>query len=544
MHDGLYEDAHKSEKWLKFSRTRTLARESFSEFFFNALALPLHKTDSSANLTMYQILRLMFFDQSTATSKILREDTSYDSKDTRQAIGDYLLGLDNLEARKIRQQIINFNKSLGAATGQVTAIHGFLGKDVREIREETINDTIVDLKAQADAKNRELEQMSLDSYKSSGDAQRAIIEELRAAIQKVTSVVEEKEKHSQWLRAEITDNEIFLFTLNERVSALGQSEQTALILENVSFKFCPLCLAQLDQCAVSSNTCPLCKHEHSETHKTPYAEIAIELEFQIRETQTVLDRQKEEYDKLCYELPALKNTLDNIQSQLNSHSTTITPAQAAIEYISKQIGHIEARIQQEEHKLQYARKLASLYKQKEELLTLLNGLNDELERLDLFNRDRDSSVRRIIERKVLAFVQKDNGDEKSFDAPQSFNFDFRSDSFSLDGKQKISDSSMVILKNSLGLALLTESTVDPLVRIPQFMLFDNIEDKGMREERSANFQRIIVEECGKLDGEFQIIMTTSMIDKGLDGSSYCVGPFYDRNTPTLDFSVCKQAVQG
>ena len=88
------------------------------------------------------------------------------------------------------------------------------------------------------------------------------------------------------------------------------------------------------------------------------------------------------------------------------------------------------------------------------------------------------------------------------------------------------------------MALFLESIVDDQIRIPGFMMFDNIEDKGMREERSMNFQKIIVNECSKIKKPCQLIMTTSMIDPELDGSKYCVGPYYDRNNPTLDFSKC------
>ncbi len=266
----------------------------------------------------------------------------------------------------------------------------------------------------------------------------------------------------------------------------------------------------------------------------------MELKFQIRETQSVLDNQKEEYDGLCSELPHIKTALDGVQNELHNQISHVTPSQAAIESISKEIGFIEARIQQEEGKLQHATKLESLYEQKKGLNESISDLNDKLDELDALNRDRDLNVRKRLEAKVLNLIQKDDGDEKSFDNPQSFSFDFRADKYSLDGKQKISDSSMVILKNSLGLALFLESITDPQIRIPKFMLFDNIEDNGMREERSGNFQRLIVAECEKMKnkGEFQLIMTTSMIDKELEGSKYCVGPFYDRNTPTLDFSKC------
>ena len=66
------------------------------------------------------------------------------------------------------------------------------------------------------------------------------------------------------------------------------------------------------------------------------------------------------------------------------------------------------------------------------------------------------------------------------------------------------------------------------------MLLDNIEDKGMTESRSQNFQRQLVSMCDELENDYQLIFTTSMIDPGLDKSEYVVGPFYRKGEHTLN----------
>ena len=66
-------------------------------------------------------------------------------------------------------------------------------------------------------------------------------------------------------------------------------------------------------------------------------------------------------------------------------------------------------------------------------------------------------------------------------------------------------------------------------------IMDNIEDKGMREERSQNFQRQMVDVCSSIKDEFQLIFTTSMIAGELDDTAMCVGPSYPKGTHTLEF---------
>ncbi|MFX3950007.1 hypothetical protein ACJBW9_11270, partial [Streptococcus suis] len=77
-------------------------------------------------------------------------------------------------------------------------------------------------------------------------------------------------------------------------------------------------------------------------------------------------------------------------------------------------------------------------------------------------------------------------------------------------------------KNSIRFAMFAQAVDDPFSRFPNLILMDNIEDKGMREERSQNFQRQIVNVCANIISEFQLIFTTSMIANELDDTAMCV----------------------
>src|SRR3546814_2173360 len=50
---------------------------------------------------------------------------------------------------------------------------------------------------------------------------------------------------------------------------------------------------------------------------------------------------------------------------------------------------------------------------------------------------------------------------------------------------------MVILKNSFAAGMLDAALLDQRLNLPRWMLLDNVEDKGMVEERSWNFQRLL-----------------------------------------------------
>src|SRR5215475_2386660 len=103
----------------------------------------------------------------------------------------------------------------------------------------------------------------------------------------------------------------------------------------------------------------------------------------------------------------------------------------------------------------------------------------------------------------------------------------------VDGKMNFAESSNVVLKNSAILSLFLGACYDLEFWHPKFLLMDNIEDKGMEQERSHNYQRLIVEESKKVKFQHQIIFTTSMMNPELENKGLTVGPKYTRQNKTL-----------
>jgi len=81
--------------------------------------------------------------------------------------------------------------------------------------------------------------------------------------------------------------------------------------------------------------------------------------------------------------------------------------------------------------------------------------------------------------------------------------------------------------------MLKASCEDASYLYPRFLLMDNIEDKGMEEERSQLFQHEIIKLSEGLTTVHQIIFTTSMIAPDLNCSDYCIGDFYNEQNKTL-----------
>ena len=166
----------------------------------------------------------------------------------------------------------------------------------------------------------------------------------------------------------------------------------------------------------------------------------------------------------------------------------------------------------------------------------IGDLTEKLKMLEELTKNRYDLVYSNIERISAEFIKSDGGYEKVFENPDEVSFDFSRDKMAINGRSKFSASSMVIMKNSIRVAIFIESVMDKMTRLPRFLLMDNIEDKGMMAPRSQNFQRLLVEKCDELENDYQLIFTTSMIDDGLNNSDYVVGPFYKKGEHTLVFS--------
>jgi hypothetical protein len=148
---------------------------------------------------------------------------------------------------------------------------------------------------------------------------------------------------------------------------------------------------------------------------------------------------------------------------------------------------------------------------------------------------KESSALAEIQKYTNIFLQSDSAlaYEEYFASAHNITLDLANNTFLLDGRNQFSASSITLLKNSIHFAILFASLDLDFFRYPRLIICDNMEDKGMKPERSQNFQRMVVKLSQDAKVQHQIIFTTSMIDPALDSSPLCVGPNYTANLKTL-----------
>lgn len=521
-----------AEGWLHLPYKETDRKRSFSQYLFELMGLPLYKKEEGSNLTMHQILRLLYVDQITSPNKILKEDR-YDNVLNRRAIWEYLLGIDDLEAHSKRQLLNSKEKEFNIISGELNAIYRILGKRDLAVNRLQIQGNIQELEEEKKTLIGTLKELPKKEVQNVEKPLSLKIITINEELSSVKSEIHHLEERKKYLITNIVDSEFFQQSLVMRLNAINDSQNTSEALGELQFKYCPSCLTPVAE--IPEGHCSLCKAAVKDGGKlSSYLSIKKELEFQIKESQIIVENGRRELIDISNVLSVKYSTFRLQSDELELLSSSLNSFTEKRQEISLRIGYVEKSIEELNKQLFLTGDIEELQGSKSQLNTEITTLKDELRWLDSARQVRKSTVLNDIGRVSLDILSKDLGYEEAFQEAEELFFDFVKDEIRLDGRSRFSASSMVYLKNALRFSIFYQSVTDSKYRYPRFLIVDNVEDKGMQPERSQNFQRLMVEYCQKLESDYQLIFTTSMIDPGLDKSEYCRGKYYKRGEHTLE----------
>lgn len=535
IYEGKLDDALKDlSRWYRFPNARSDSAQSYSQKLFEILSLPSHKTDDSKNLTMHQILRLMYIDQLSETTKLLKEEKRFDNAPLRRAIGEYLLGIDNLDAHNIRQDLIEANSRFDKANAELRAIYRYIGSTNSILREEHINAEISKIEREIKELKQQKKVVRSEKIEKLNKDVRARVKEILVKIDETTTELQNLREEKDTLNSEIVDTSLFLHSLDQRLEALEESKLTNAEMGGLIFKYCPACLTPMAS-HESLGSCGLCKEDLSAAHRHyAYIQMSNEIHFQKKESEYLLERYRNKVSEINRRVPALVRDIDYLKREYHDFVSSIDDAETMLSEIDGSIGYKRGTISSLENKMEMIGEIEKLIGAKQKAQEDINELDEVLAQIEAASKGRVDTVYSSIENIAAEILHKDGGYEDEFEHVDEVLFDFSRDKMAVNGRSKFSASSMVVMKNAMRIAIYLHCINDKRSRLPRFMLLDNIEDKGMTESRSQNFQRQLVSMCDQLENDYQLIFTTSMIDPDLDKSEYVVGPFYRKGEHTLN----------
>lgn len=535
MIEGDYDKASKTlEGWGKYGYMKTEGKVSFASRIFDLLGFNQHVTSDNDNLTVHQIFRLLYADQDTPASNIFRwESLNYDKDSMRIAIGEFLFGFDDLSIHSLRQKLIVAENSFEKLDEELKAVYKVLGRTNIKATSKELNEELTSLNLSLSEIESKLTLLKRDSINSSSKELTEQAIKINTNIASLSGNITSLKEEIISISYNIEENKDFLNNLEYRRDAIINSQATVNSLGMVEFQYCPSCLQKVT-ITTSHHQCGLCKAEVSaEIVNESYLQAIEQIDFQKKETKELIEGNLKQRSILLASVNSKIDDLDRLKIQFNELNTYTDDYEMELTSLSTEKGYIESQKNSIKDKLELAAEIDSKIQQKIAYQQSITTLKDQLSRLEFSQEKRKKKVLSDISDLVVRILTMDTGTEESFREPSKFDFDFGQNIMLLDGRANFSASSNVLLKNSFHLATLLVACNDSKFRIPCFGMFDNIEDKGMTEDRSQNFQRIILELSSKLETDFQIIMTTSMVDKSLNNNSFGVGPFYNAGEHTL-----------
>ncbi|UAB84335.1 AAA family ATPase [Zunongwangia sp. SCSIO 43204] len=107
--------------WKIYQYSQTDRQESFSQKLFQLLNFPDISSENQETITMNQILRLIYIDQLSNLSDLMRNE-DFDSPSVRDAVGNLLLGTYSDEKLKFERQLKEVKKEYDKISTQTAAM--------------------------------------------------------------------------------------------------------------------------------------------------------------------------------------------------------------------------------------------------------------------------------------------------------------------------------------------------------------------------------------------------------------------------------------
>ncbi|HUV53248.1 MAG TPA: AAA family ATPase [Dehalococcoidia bacterium] len=540
---GPFETANKSasDGWNAFPFQRTQNKESFSQALFRALEFPEVRVDDGSNITMHQILRLLYIDQMSPVETLMKVET-FDQSLTRETIGALLFGAydDSIYSDEI--SLREKQKEIEDVSYQWKNTVALLRETQQEIDKEALERQIEQTEMALSRVVSNLQEYSNKSDKALHD------EDIKRELENIRN---ELYKHKQQLTTlhdrsnhelyEIEDSQQFIESLKKRLAAINDANITRKVLGELPLTHCPHCLAPLQE-SVSENLCLLCKQDISGDPAGSQAmRMRQELAHQIKESEVLLAEKSKKHHETALEIPIIKAKVEAAQTKYDETSQRVkTRRDSVIDSLLERKGSLQRELEY----LHMQSKAIGILQELKSRKSLLTSQTAELESKIKMKRETQGSQLNTALAKIgeyaLTLLRDDLPREDFFKNAINVSIDFSKNSFSVDGRNTFSASSVTYLKNCIRYAIMFTSLDFDFLRYPRIIICDNMEDKGMEQVRSQNFQKLIVAKSKAFETQHQIIFTTSMIDPSLNNTPLCVGPEYSVDHKALNLPAIKR----
>lgn len=523
-------------RWLRLGYIRSDKRESFSQVIFRLLDMPEVANETSGNITINQLLRLLYADQLSPVNSLFKSQGAFDDAGLRDAVGRLLFGAHTAQFYENEQEIKRLNKELDETTGAYRSLLAVAGEAEQGFTHEWISvqrsrleqDAAMITKAldDADRQMRDAPDQATTTLRGQ-DAAYADVVTLQAQLG-------ETQAERDNLTLKIVDSDRFISSLQFKLRALRDSSTVADVIGDVRYNDCPACHAPTADSG-NAHACYLCKSPYDDGHERGRITALInETALQLDQSQHLQRNRQVRASELDLKIAAFRVRWEKARERLDSlRRVATTEQQLLVRDLNRQAGYVQRSLEDLARMEQLAAKLRDLSERRAALQSRITSLQGENEALHRQQGDRISKASTVVSDEIRELLINDLRRQDIFENPQRVNFNFRDNSISINEQRYFSASSRAILKSSFALALLAASTKLAFMRDPRFCIIDTLENMGVEAIRSQNFQKQILKVSQAAQVDHQVIFATAMLTPELDSSEYTVGRHYTRDAPSL-----------
>lgn len=540
---GAIEDSLKAgpQQWELYPFKRSVHKISFSQALFNALDMPQAQGDGASNLTMHQLLRVIYADQPSVHSPIFRLD-HFDSPLTREMVGGYLSGVydEGLYAAQLR--IRDLDNQITKQETELRSIFSVLGHSGHAQDLVFLNERITDLEIARNELNDKVAALKetqavapKEVKKDSRKAQEAIVN-LRQKLNAARRAESAAKDTSDAIQLDLADSLMFVQELESRLRSLDESKETRSYFGNLQFRFCPSCLSELSDAEAGPEHCHLCTNPIDDGRgDTQILRMRNELNIQLKESKSLIELRSKELEELRVSIPLLSAEVKLLEQDYYAVANFwSTGAEIGLVEVSRKLGALDEEIRQAYEQKKLATVISELQSRRDKLAAETSSLEERITLLEKKQTQRKAEVAHEVNSVMVRLLKQDLPLQPEFINAEDAKFDFVDNAVYVNGSRHFSESSAVVLRHIFHLAFLSASIKKKYMRFPRFLMLDGIDDGGMEKDRSHRLQEIIVDECSTYDVDYQVIFATSEINPNIERSGLVVGRFFTPENRSLD----------
>lgn len=520
-------------EWLRFGYSRSEARESFSQAIFRLMNVPEVVTDASGNITMNQLLRLLYADQLSPVESLFKHQGSFDNADHREAIGRLLFGSHSVTLYENEQDIRRLTGELDQTIGEYRSLLSVVGAE-EGMTWSWLQAERSRLTSRAEELAAEISAASATSPSSSEDPTLRAQEEARVRIVELQAELGLAQDERSNLALRIADSARFIRALRTKLVALNDTGLVAATLGDVHFNECPACSNPLED-EPAPHACYLCKTPFDEEDRRGrLAAMITETALQIDQSEQLQRRRLVKAEAVDERIRLLTRGWEAAARQVSELRRSVSSErELRLRELNREAGYVARQIEDLARREEFALRLRVLSERRADIQSMIERLRAENEALERQQAHRIGVASTAVSDEIRTLLKNDLRRQDAFESPSSVAFNFRDNRISVNEESYFSASSRAILKSSFVLGLTAAATRLEFMRHPRFCMIDTHENMGVEAIRSQNFQRQILRVSRESKVDHQIIFATAMIADELDDPRYLVGRHYKRDAPSL-----------